>query len=259
MELVRTKLENNIGTVTMDHDRKLNSLNRQLIMELITAFDEMETANAHVVVLRANSGVKVWSAGHDIRELPDGRRDPLGYHDPLETLIRRVQDFPFPVIAMVEGSVWGGSCDLCISCDMIVCTEAATFAITPAKIGVPYNASGLVHFLNVLGPKKAKEMFYTARPIKAQEALNSRMVNHMVPVEELETKTYSLAEMVASNAPMAVRVLKQQFRLLLKGQMLSSETFESVQAMRRLVYDSEDYVEGLLAFREKRKPNFKGC
>lgn len=258
MALTHTTLENKIGTIVLDHPKRLNSIGEQFTRELIAGFDELEQAGAHVVILRAQPGVKVWSAGYDVAEMPGSRRDPLGYDAPLERLLRRVQDFPMPVLAMVEGSVWGGAVNLCIACDLILCSEEATFAITPARLGVPYNASGLVHFLNVLGPAKTKEMFFTAQPITAQEALSTGMVNHAVPKEELEPLTRRIAEAIAQNAPLAVRVLKRQFRLLLKGQMLSSETFEQIQGLRRVVYDSEDYEEGLRSFREKREPDFKG-
>ncbi|HSD85255.1 MAG TPA: methylmalonyl-CoA decarboxylase, partial [Anaerolineae bacterium] len=232
---------------------------RELAADLIAGLDLMEQAQVRVVIIRAAPGAKVWSAGFDINELPHRRRDPLGYEDALERLLRRVQDFPSPIIAMVEGSVWGGACDLCLSCDFIMCTPEATFAITPAKIGLPYNASGLVHFLNELGPHKAKEMFFTALPLTAQEAENCRMVNHVLPADELEAYTLRIAQAIARNSPLAVRVLKRQFRLLLSGQVLSPETFESIQGMRREVYDSTDYEEGIQAFKEKRPPVFKGA
>jgi methylmalonyl-CoA decarboxylase len=263
MSTVMTKLEEGIGTLTLNQTDKHNRIGAELVCDLIAALDEMECgprpARAQVVVLRTLPGVSVWSAGHDIDELPQPRRDPLGYADPLERLLRRVQDFPSPIIAMVEGGVWGGACDLCISCDIVVCAENATFAITPAKLGLPYNASGLVHFLNVLGPHKVKEMFFTAQPISAQEALVAGMVNHVVPLEQLEATTYGIARAITKNAPLAVEVLKRQIRLLLGGEVLSAEIFESIQGMRREVYDSEDYKEGIQAFREKRKPVFKGC
>src|SRR6476659_8616846 len=117
MNLVITELERGIGTITLNHAAKHNSIGAELAGDLIAAVDEMEHARARVVVLRALPGSRVWSAGHDINELAQPRRDPLGYGDPLEKLLRRVQDFQSPVIAMVEGGVWGGACDLCISCD----------------------------------------------------------------------------------------------------------------------------------------------
>ncbi len=258
MKLVLTQLHDSIGTLTFNRADKHNAISAELAADLMAGLDLMEQADARVVIIRAQPGARVWSAGFDINELPIRRRDPLGYQDALEQLLRRVQDFPSPIIAMVEGSVWGGACDLCISCDLIVCAPDVTFAITPAKIGLPYNASGLVHFINVLGPHKAKEMFFTALPLTAQEAENCRMVNHVVPADQLEAFTQHIAESIAHNAPLAVRVLKQQFRLLLGGQVLSSEAFEQIQGMRREVYDSFDYEEGIQAFKEKRPARFKG-
>ena len=258
MNLILTQLDNAIGTLTFNRPDKHNSISCELADDMIAAFDQLEQAQVRAVIIRAAAGVKVWSAGFDINELPLGAHDPLGYADALERLIRCVEDFPAPVIAMVDGSVWGGACDLCLSCDLILCTPEATFAITPAKFGLPYNASGLVHFLNVLGPHKAKEMFFTALPLTAQEAENCRVVNHIVPAAELEAYTLRIAQGIAQNAPLAIRVLKRQFRLLLSGQVLSPETFESIQGMRREVYDSADYEEGIQAFKEKRPPVFKG-
>jgi len=257
VKLVVTRLDHTIGTITFNHPTKRNSIGKHFADDLVAAFDELERATAQVVVLRAMPGARIWSAGHDITELPMGR-DPLGYQDPLDRVLRRVQDCPVPVIAMVEGSVWGGATDLCISCDMIVCSAETTFALTPAKIGVPYSASGLIRFLAALGPHKAKELLFTAQPISAQAALQARMVNHVVPRDELEAFTYGLAETITNNAPLAVQVLKQQFRLLLQSQTLAPETFERIQGMRRTVYESQDYQEGLQAFKEKRPPDFRG-
>ena len=90
-----------------------------------------------VVILRAKPGAKVFSAGHDIDELPESRRDPLGWDDPLRQLVREIENYPGPVIAMVEGSVWGGATETVFACDLIVAAETATFAVTPAKLGVP--------------------------------------------------------------------------------------------------------------------------
>jgi methylmalonyl-CoA decarboxylase len=259
MPLIITSLENGIGTLQLNHDDKLNCLSHALMDELMSGLHSLATGDCNVMVIRAATGVRVWSAGHDINELPAARRDPLSYGDPLETLLRNVQDCPVPVIAMVEGSVWGGACDLCCSCDMVIAAEGSTFAMTPAKVGIPYNASGLIHFVNHIGLNKAKEMFYTARPTLVREALANGFVNHEVKAGQLESFTYELAASIAVNAPLAVRAIKAQFRLLTRGNLIDAETAERIQAIRRKVYDSEDYAEGIRAFKEKRKPQFKGC
>jgi methylmalonyl-CoA decarboxylase len=159
---------------------------------------------------------------------------------------------------MVEGSVWGGACDLCCSCDMVIAAIDSTFAMTPAKIGIPYNASGLIHFINHTGVNKAKEMFFSAQPISSHQAWNNGFVNHEIERERLDAFTYDLAIKISRNAPLAVRAIKAQFRLLTRGNLIDAETAERIQAIRRRVYDSADYVEGIRSFREKRAPVFQG-
>ena len=258
MALVEQSLVGKTGILQLNREDKHNSLNGDLMREMMAGLDALVAQGAYVIVIRAARGVKVWSAGHDINEIPEPRRDPLGYFDALETLLRKVQDCPVPVIAMVEGSVWGGACDLCCSCDIVIAAQGVTFAMTPAKIGIPYNASGLIHFTNLIGVNKAKEMFFTAQPVHVDDAWNNGFVNHVVPVGELEPFTMKMAENIADNAPLAVRSIKAEFRLLTRGHHIDAETAEEIQAIRRKVYDSEDYAEGIRAFKEKRKPRFQG-
>jgi len=258
MSLVIQTIQDQVGTIQFNHEAKLNCLSRQLMQEFMDGLKQLGDQNVRVIVVRAQAGARVWSAGHDISELPEPRRDPLSYGDPMETLLREVQDCPVPVIAMVEGSVWGGACDLCCSCDMVIAAEGSTFAMTPAKIGIPYNASGLIHFMNHVGLNKAKEMFFTAQPTPVREALKNGFVNHELPAADLEKFTYDIAHRIAENAPLAVRAIKAQFRLLTRGNLIDAETAERIQSIRRHVYDSTDYHEGLLAFKEKRKPRFEG-
>lgn len=258
MPLILSALEDSTGTVTLNHNEKLNCFNRELISEAIAALDRFEQAKAKVVVLRATPGANVWSAGHDINELPLGGDDPLGYSIPFEELLRRVISFPAPVIAMIEGSVWGGACDLALSCDILVGTTTASFTMTPAKLGIPYNASGLNHFVRVMGLHKVKEMLFTAQPVPPEDALRVGVLNHLVSPENLETFTYALAARIKNNSPLAIRVIKEQLRLLTQGHLMPVEAFEEIETMRRRVYQSEDYREGITAFKEKRQPDFKG-
>ena len=124
--------------------------------------------------------------GHDVGELPEERRDPLGWDDPLRYLVRAIEEFPAPVIAMIEGGVWGGACELAFACDLIIAEPTVTFAVTPARLGVPYNVSGMLTFLNACSLAIVKEMVFTAKPITAERAERLGIVNHTLPAEDCE-------------------------------------------------------------------------
>lgn len=260
MSYVLQKIRDGVGTITFDHDAKRNALSRALIAEIEGALQEFAAAKARVVVIRAQPGAKVWSAGHDLTELPPpgSGSDPLSYHDPLERLIRAIELFPAPVIGMIDGSVWGGAFELALVCDIAIGTPNVSFAITPTKIGLPYNSTGLMHFINALGTSVVKEMFFTARPIDAARALQLGILNHLVGVDELERCTYDMAQAIAANSPLSIALIKEQLRILGNAHPLSPETFERIQSLRQAVVDSHDYLEGTRAIREKRRPVFTG-
>jgi methylmalonyl-CoA decarboxylase len=258
MALIRTEVRAAIGIVTLDHPERRNALSRQMVAEIVAALADFAAQRLRVVVLRAAPGATVWSAGHDVHELPESGRDPLGWDDPLRTLIREIENFAAPVIAMVEGGVWGGACETVFACDLVLAAPDATFAVTPARLGVPYNVAGMLTFLNASNMRIAKEMAFTARPVGAERAERLGIVNHVVAAADLEDFCLAMARDIAANAPLSIAVMKEQLRILAGAHPMSPQGFERVQGLRRLVYDSEDYREGIRAFKEKRKPRFRG-
>ena len=259
LAMVTATTSNNIGVITLNNSRKRNALSSELINDLCTALEEMRQKAVRVVILRAPTGSTVFSSGHDVRELPTNGRDPMTYDDPLRRVIRKIELFPMPVVAMIEGSVWGGACELVMSCDLIVAADDSTFAITPAKLGMPYNISGVQNFLTTGGMPLCKEMLFTAQPLPVQRLVDRGIVRHAVPKEELEPVTMRIAEQISKNSPLVMGLLKEELRLLSITHNMGPETFERVQAMRRQVYDSADYQEGIQAFLEKRPPSFQGA
>ena len=258
MSLVLSSIEDSIGTITMNHRKKHNALGEALVGEIIAALSDCKHHKARVVILRAPGGAKVWSAGHDVKELPLTRRDPLGWDDPLRHLVRELESCPMPVIAMIDGGVWGGACEVALACDMLVATTNTTFAITPAKLGVPYNITGVLNFMNAASRPIVREMAFTAQPISVARAERLGMINYVVEKEDLEQRVHELARQIAENAPLSIAVIKEELRLMESAHSVTPLMFERIQGLRRVVYDSDDYKEGLTAFLEKRKPNFTG-
>lgn len=258
MSRVRISHKDAIGIITLAHPEKRNALSEALVTELIAALAGLEKERTRVIILRAEAGAKVFSAGHDVGELPVGGRDPLGWDDPLRHLVRAIEMHPAPVIAMVEGGVWGGACEVVLACDLVIATREATFAVTPAKLGVPYNVSGMLTFLNSAPYRIVSEMAFTALPITAERAERHGLINAAVTADELEAHTMQIARTIADNAPLAIAVMKEQLRILAGAHPMSPQGFERVQGLRRVVYDSADYVEGIRAFKEKRRPRFEG-
>ena len=232
-----------------------NVLSSAMLAELSDALDS--TQDARAVVLRAAPGASVWCAGFDIGALRRGF-DPLAPDGPLQGLFRQVHDHPAPVIAMLHGSAWGGGTDLALRCDIAVADTTCTLAFTPAKLGLPYDPGGLLNVVMRAGPAAALEMFSTADAVTADNALRLGLLNHLVPDGELEPFTLAMARRIAANAPLSVASAKQQVRALAAAVALPATEACRLAEGRRRALDSNDFEEGLSAFRARRPPVFQG-
>lgn len=256
-KLTQIRIFEQIAVITMNNPEKANCLGSEMVSEILGALELFEKACVRVAVVRAPPGAKVWSAGHNMKEIPLDGQDPLTWNVPLESLLHRIRSFPVPIVAMIEGGVWGGACDLAMTCDILVATHSATFAITPAKIGLPYNAAGLTHFLGVLPLHIVKEMLFTAQPMSAADALRFGVINRLVESDRLEEVTFQIARDIASRAPKVIRLLKAELRKLTAGPALDPDDFEEIQDLRRQAFQSDDFKEGISAFFERRTPEFR--
>jgi len=247
-----------IAWLWLNRPQRRNALNRELAGALGAAFAHAAAGGARVVVLGARTDGRTWAAGQDIAELALDGSDPEAWDAPMRALVRAVQAVPVPVIAAVDGGVWGGACELVLACDFCVATPASTLALTPALVGVPYSVTGLANLRGRLGPGLLREMLFTGRPIEMQRALAAGVVNHCVGQAELEAFVADMAAAIAANAPAGIRALKASLQALETGPALAPAEAERVAALRRDAWRSEDYREGIAAFTEKRKPRFEG-
>jgi len=254
MPLVTAEIDGRVATVTLRRGEKLNSLNDEMIAELDVALHR-SAESARVVILRAEPGVTVFSAGHDIDHVPVGA-EASEWDNPVEKVITAVPELPVPVIAAVEGSVWGAACNLVVACDMIVATRTATFAITPAKLGVPYFPAGISLFARSLPLHVVKSMYFTAAPLTATDAHQYGMVHALVADEaELTHEVQGLAERISSLAPLTLRSVKAELARLDPYTGISARV---ASELRAAAWHSNDVREGVAAFRERRRPRFEG-
>ena len=256
MSLISVTDADGLRTVTLCHQQRRNALGVALLAELLPA---VEDADCRALILRAEPGVTTWSAGHDIDDLPVDGSDPLAWTSPVEHLVRAVRGAAFPVIAAVEGGAWGAACNLAFACDIIVATRTAEFAITPAKLGVPYHSEGVAQFLAAVSAPVARAMFFTAEPLRADSAQLADTVYAVVDSsDELTAASERLARRVASLAPLSIRAIKAEINALTDARPLTADAFEHLTALRRSAWTSADFHEGLAAFRERRAPEFTG-
>ena len=247
-----------IGKLVFANKTRRHALSTDLLNALTEGLINFSAQKLPVVILTSGVGQEVWSAGFDIGEMV-GDRDPLAHGKPLERFLQHVRSYPGVVIAMVSGSVWGGAVDLVMSCDLVVADHSATFAITPANIGLPYTTSGLLRFLNNLPIHTLKEMFFCAYQLDAERAARFGVINRLVDGENLEAVTNEMAQDIVKKAPLAIQVIKEELRLLEDFQPMPVHAMERIAELRRQACESEDFTERLETFLTRRKPKSGGA
>ncbi|VAW29298.1 Enoyl-CoA hydratase [hydrothermal vent metagenome] len=258
MRFIKTEQKGKAGCLWLDNDRKSNSLNLEMIDEMVAAFDNFEKNQTRVVILRSNPGANVWCAGLRIDQLPSPENEPVPYEYALEKILKRIESFPGVVIAMIDGSVWGGGCELVFACDILLGSPKASFAITPAKISAPYNPNQVNRVLQRVGSNIAMELFFTADVMGAARAEKLGILNHLLSSEELEEFTQAMAERIINNAPLAISLIKDQVHQLATRTVEQITQDKANREFVKQVYLSRDFEEGKQAFLEKRRPVFKG-
>ena len=256
------KIENRVYTLTLNRPEKKNSLSPELVEILLATLEKLAADDTVRVVILRGVGEEAFCSGYDIRALPNQMsgdiHEKLKNLNPVENLFKAVVNFPFPVIALVNGVAFGAGCELSVCCDIRIGADDIRMGMPPAKLGLAYPWTGLQRFIQVLGLKSTRELFFTGRTYEGSRLKELGLVDYLLPSNDLEAFTYQMAAEIAANAPLALKGAKRILNLLLNANPIPEHDQREAESITETAFLSDDLKEGRLAFLEKRKPTFQG-
>ena len=251
MEFITYEVEGQIGIITINRPKALNALNSAVLDELDKTLDAVDQEVIRCLIL-TGAGEKSFVAGADIGEMSTlTKAEGEAFGKKGNDVFRKLETFPIPVIAAVNGFALGGGCEISMSCDIRICSENAVFGQPEVGLGITPGFGGTQRLARIVGTGKAKEMIYGARNIKAEEAYRIGLVNNVYPAEELMPAAKKLASTIARNAPIAVRNCKRAINEGIQVDMDQAIVIE--EKLFGSCFETCDQKEGMNAFLEKRK------
>jgi enoyl-CoA hydratase len=240
-----------VGVITINRPKALNALNTSVLKELDETLDGINLDSVRAIIL-TGAGEKSFVAGADIGEMSSlTKAEGEDFGKKGNDIFRRVETFPIPVIAAINGFALGGGCEIAMSCDIRLCSENAVFGQPEVGLGITPGFGGTQRLARIVGVGKAKEMIYAAYNIKADEAHRIGLVNAVYPQAELMEQALKMANKIAKNAPIAVRASKKAINDGLQVDM--DKAIEIEEKLFGSCFETEDQQEGMKAFLEKRK------
>ncbi len=259
MVSLRSEDRGPVRIVTLDAPQKRNAVDYAILAEIEEACAAAGRDAVRCLVFRG-AGDRAFCSGFDISAIPTGPQEGDRPDLAVERTMEAVEAVPCPTIAFLNGSAFGAGAELAVTCDLRVARPGVTLGMPPARLGVVYAPPGLRRFLALVGPSRTRELFFTCRPVEADEALAIGLVDRVVPADEAEAAALSLAGEIAGNAPLAVQGMKRILRLLAASaeRGFTDGERDEVAVLRRRAFESDDVREGRAAFLEKRAPRFTG-
>ena len=249
-----------VARLTISNPERRNALDHEILDALTEALPRLDRGIETRCVL-ITGAPPVFSAGYDIAAIPsetfERDAEALVAH-PFHAALEKIADHPWPTIAAINGHCLGGGLELALTCDLRVCADGAKLGMPPAKLGLVYGHTGLRKFLDTVGLARTKELFLTGRHFGAERAEEIGLVHEVVPAQRLEAVAVELAAEVAGNAPISMRGNKHAIDLLNECPTLTEQQERGLIALRESCFSSEDFREGIRAFAEKRKPEWRG-
>ena len=249
MSYIQVSIEDHVALLTIDRPKALNALNSQVLEELETAIDGLDLETVRAVII-TGAGEKSFVAGADIGEMSSlTKAEGEAFGRKGNDIFRKIETLPIPVIAAVNGFALGGGNELAMSCDIRICSENAVFGQPETGLGITPGFGGTQRLARLVSPGYAKQLLYTAKNIKAPEALRIGLVNAVYPQEELLPAAIKLAAAIAANAPIAVRACKTAVNEGLEKPMDEAIVLE--EKLFGDCFETADQVEGMRAFLTK--------
>jgi enoyl-CoA hydratase len=245
-----------VALMTINRPDKLNALNIKTRQEMAEALDELRHDEEIRIVVITGAGDKSFVAGADINEFAGRTAVQQRAVMKARSIFTAAEDFPKPLIAMINGFCLGGGCELALSCDIRIASEKARFGQPEINLGIIPGGGGTQRMTRLIGEGKAMQLILTGEIIDAQEAYRLGLVNEVYPHAELESKTMELANKIAEKSPVALAMAKTAVKNA--ARMNLREGLDQEIDLFALCFSSEDKEEGVRAFLEKRKPEFKG-
>ncbi|MEM4728890.1 MAG: enoyl-CoA hydratase-related protein [Thermoplasmata archaeon] len=249
--------EDGIGILTINRPKSLNALNTATLRELAAALEELERDEGVRVIIITGAGDRAFVAGADISEMSGfGPMEAEAFASLGQQVMMKIQRWPKPVIAAINGFALGGGCELALACDIRIASEKARFGQPEVKLGVPPGFGGTQRLARLIGPGKAKEWILSGDMYDAAEALRIGLVERVVPPDRLMEEARKLAATIASRGQIAVKLAKLCIDRGLDMDLESGCALEKQSFS--LCFSTQDRVEGMKAFLEKREPKFIG-
>jgi len=251
--------EGRVATITINRPDKLNALNEPTRAAIVAALARFEDDPEVRVVVLTGSGEKAFIAGADIGEF-EGRTPVAQYrvmNSPDTNAFEAADRFPKPIIAAINGFCLGGGCELAMACDIRIASDKAKLGQPEINLGLLPGGGGTQRLPRLIGLGNAFKLLYTGDMVTADEALRLGLVSEVVPASDLMTRVKALAATIASKSPVALRYIKEALRASVRSPMDAGLALE--RTLFGLVFASDDKVEGVEAFLQKRKPDFKGA
>lgn len=251
MEFVLFEQKGAVGIITINREKALNALNSSVLDELNQTLDAVNLEEVRCLIL-TGAGQKSFVAGADIGEMSTlTKAEGEAFGKKGNDVFRKLETFPIPVIAAINGFALGGGCEISMSCDIRICSDNAVFGQPEVGLGITPGFGGTQRLARLVGAGMAKQMIYSARNIKADEAFRIGLVNAVYPIEELLPAAEKMAAGIAKNAPIAVRNCKKAINEGLQVDMDQAIVIE--EKLFGDCFESYDQKEGMTAFLEKRK------